>query len=126
MSSSWSNEARMNVRESTRDQRVLIVQAGGRLDATAVPEFETALRGVLERDAAAVIVDLSTASYISSSGLKAIVSTWRTLRERGGNLVLAGLNPRLHEIFEMVGFTQILRIYADVPAAEEGLRASQA
>ncbi len=113
----------MTVHETALDEWLWLVQPEGRIDALAVPELEGAFRGLLERGAVSVVVDLSEATYISSSGLKAIVSTWRALRTRGGQLVLAGLGPRLREIFEMVGFTPIFKIYDDVAAAEAALRA---
>ncbi len=112
----------MGVRKTELDSRVWLIQAGGRLDALAVPELETALHQVLDLGAVSVIVDLAEASYISSSGLKAIVSTWRALRTRGGTLVLAGLGPRLREIFEMVGFTQIFEIYDTLAEARARLK----
>ncbi len=111
----------MAVRTSPIAPRFWLVQAAGRLDAFAVPELEEAFQEALARDAVGIVVDLSEATYISSSGLKAVVSTWRALRARGGDLVLAGLGPRLREIFDMVGFTQILKIYESVEAAENAL-----
>jgi serine/threonine-protein kinase RsbW len=97
-----------------------LIQPAGRLDAAAVPELEEAFHDAIAHEAPSIVVDMSEATYISSSGLKAIVSTWRVLRARGGALVLAALGPRLLEIFEMVGFTQILQIY---PTVDEALSA---
>jgi len=108
------------VRTSVAPTGAWLIQAAGRLDAAAVPELEKAFREAIAREAPSIVVDLGEASYISSSGLKTIVSTWRVLRARGGDLVLAALGPRLLEIFEMVGFTQILKIY---PTANEALGA---
>lgn len=110
----------MAVRTSVTGTGAWLIQAVGRLDAVAVPELEEAFHEAIARDAPSIVVDLGEASYISSSGLKTIVSTWRTLRARGRDLVLAALGPRLLEIFEMVGFTQIFRIY---PTVDEALGA---
>ena len=115
----------MAVHKTALDDRLWLVQAGGRLDAAAVPELETALRELVDQGVGAMIVDLAQATYISSSGLKVIVSTWRALRARGGDLVLAGLGPRLLEIFDMVGFTQIFRIYDTAAEAQADLTAER-
>lgn len=113
----------MGVRKSALGEGRWLLEALGRLDAAAVPELEEALQGLLAEGEVSLIIDLSQASYISSSGLKVIVSTWRTLRMRKGQLVLSGLGPRLLEIFEMVGFTQIFKIYPSVAEAERALDA---
>jgi anti-sigma B factor antagonist len=103
---------------------IWLVHATGRLDAHAVPDLEAAFAALPAEGLAGVVVDLSDATYISSSGLKLIVAAWRRLRGQGRQLVLAGLGPRLREIFEMVGFTQILLLFDDVAAAQEHLRAA--
>ena len=46
-----------------------------------------------------------------------LVSAWRRAREGGGDLVLSGMQPRLVEIFEMVGFDMLFGIYPDLDAA---------
>ncbi len=96
---------------------VEVVWAQGRVDASTCPEFETALRGAATTGAPWLVVDLSRVPYISSSGLKALVTAWRGCRARQGGLSIAGLNARLQEIFNMVGFTQLFPIYGTVAEA---------
>jgi anti-anti-sigma factor len=57
-----------------------------------------------------LIVDLSEATYINSGGLRCLVSAWRQAREQDGNLVICGLNKRLHQIFSMVGVDKVFQI----------------
>lgn len=101
-----------------------LVQPSGRLDASVQPELSGVLQALIAERPAGIIIDLSAVNYISSSGLKTIVSAWREQRRNGGNLVLCGLGPRLREIFEMVGFTQILGIFDTVADAETFLRSA--
>lgn len=90
----------------------------GRLDALTVPEFESALRGHLNRGVAHVLVDFQDVTYISSSGLRALLTARRLARNQGGDVKLCRLSSRVYEIFEMVGFTQVFGIYDSVETAQ--------
>jgi anti-anti-sigma factor len=90
----------------------------GRLDALTVPEFESELRGHLDQGAARVVVDFRDVTYISSSGLRALLTARRLARSQGGDVKLCRLSPRVYEIFEMVGFTQVFGVYDSVEMAQ--------
>jgi anti-sigma B factor antagonist len=62
-----------------------------------------------------LVVNLDEVEYISSSGLKVLVSAWRLTRQNGGDVLLASLQPRIREVFEMIGFDMMFHIY-DSPA----------
>jgi anti-anti-sigma factor len=90
----------------------------GRLDALTVPKFEETLRDHLSRGTANLVVDFGDVTYISSSGLRALLTARRLAKSHGGDVKLARLSPRVYEIFEMVGFTQVFGIYDSVEAAQ--------
>ena len=90
----------------------------GRLDALTVPKFEDGLREQLNQGAAYLMVDFGDVTYISSSGLRALLTARRLARGQGGDVKLCRLLPRVHEIFEMVGFAQVFGIYDSVEAAQ--------
>jgi anti-anti-sigma factor len=90
----------------------------GRLDALTVPEFEGLLRDHLSRGTTKVLVDFQDVTYISSSGLRALLTVRRLARNQGGDVKLCRLSPRVYEIFEMVGFTQVFGIYDSVETAQ--------
>lgn len=90
----------------------------GRLDALTVPKFEELLQEHLSQGTTNLVVDFGDVTYISSSGLRALLTARRLARNQGGDVKLCRLSPRVHEIFEMVGFTQVFGIYDSVEAAE--------
>jgi anti-anti-sigma factor len=96
----------------------------GRLDALTVPKFEEGLRDHLHQGAADLVVDFGEVTYISSSGLRALLTARRLAKSQGGDVKLARLSPRVYEIFEMVGFTQVFGIYDSVEAAQTAFAAS--
>jgi anti-sigma B factor antagonist len=84
----------------------------GRLDAATVPTLEQALQRLLSDGQVKLVVDLGGVNYISSSGLRALLTTRRQARSRGGDVYLCTLHPRVKEIFEMVGFMSVFGVYA--------------
>jgi anti-anti-sigma factor len=90
----------------------------GRLDALTVPRFEGELRDHMDQGAAHIVVNFEDVTYISSSGLRVLLTARRLARGQGGDVKLCLLSPRVHEIFEMVGFTQVFGIYNSVEEAQ--------
>jgi len=99
-------------------EELRFVAPQGRLDALTVPSFEEELRKHLGGGVAHVVVDLADVIYISSSGLRALLTARRLARNQGGDVKLCRLSPRVYEIFDMVGFTQVFNIYDSVEAAQ--------
>lgn len=90
----------------------------GRLDALTVSSFEGVLHERLSQGAVCVVVDFGDVTYISSSGLRALLTARRLARSQGGDVKLCRLAPRVYEIFEMVGFTQVFGIYDSIETAQ--------
>lgn len=96
--------------ERQRDQ--LIVKPQGRLDTGTSPILEQELRQNLE-GIARVTMDFAGVDYISSSGLRVLLALDQRLRERGGRLKLVHVNEHILEIFELVGFMEMVDVEQD-------------
>lgn len=105
-------------------QGVWLVGVRGRLDHTSVPALESTLEQLMVAGNTLLVVDFSQASYINSGGLRLLVSVWRRVGREGGGLQLCGLNSRLQEIFEMVGFDQLFEMRPALTDALDSLTAS--
>ncbi len=71
------------------------------------------------------IADLTEVPYIDSTGLAFVVEIHKALQCRGGQLVLAGANPRVREILGLTRISQIVSIFDDQEAAEQALRSPE-
>lgn len=100
---------------------IYIVYVQGRLDQRLTPDLEDTLNELLAAEHYELVVDLSETTYINSGGLRSLVSAWRRAKQSDGNLVLSGLNTRLQEIFELVGFDKVFQIYPTAKAAQSSL-----
>ncbi len=96
----------------------IVVRPKGRLDAAGAPQLEQELKQRLAKGESRLIVDLTDISYISSNGLRVLLTALKNARKNGGALKLCCMNSRLAEIFEMVGFDQVFEIYNTRAEAE--------
>ena len=99
---------------------VAIISLSGRLDAAQTDRIMAAARAAIPSGADRVLLDLSEISFLSSSGLRALLLLRRDLLLRSGELRLCGLISTVHEVFAITGFTQVFAIHA---TAEEALTA---
>jgi anti-sigma B factor antagonist len=97
----------MKIEKKTEGNK-LTVKLEGRLDTNTAPELEKelneALSGVQE-----LIFDFGNLKYISSAGLRLILSTQKIMNQQG-TLVIENVNDLVMEIFETTGFADVLTI----------------
>lgn len=91
-----------------RVDNALTIKLEGRLDTTTAPELEGALREELS-EVKALVFDLTDLEYISSAGLRVLLSTQKTMN-RQGSMKLVGVSETIMEIFSITGFCDILTI----------------
>lgn len=86
----------------------LTVALEGRLDTTTAPELEAELKGCLD-GVEALVIDLQELAYISSAGLRVILSAQKRMNKQG-EMVVRHANETIMEVFEVTGFIDILTI----------------
>jgi len=91
---------------------VTIVTVQGQLVVTNRQEFKQMVLDAMEQGARTVVVDFADASYIDSSGLGALVSLSRRLRDAGGDLRLVGLSDELRTLFELTRLDALFPLFA--------------
>lgn len=80
---------------------VTVVTVEGQLIVANRQELKQVIQDALEAGARKFVLDFGPTAYIDSSGLGALVSINRKVREQGGELRLAGLNEDLRSLFEL-------------------------
>ena len=82
----------------------------GRLDTMTAPELEAELNASL-KDAESLTLDFSKLEYISSAGLRVLLSAHKAMSAKGG-MKVTHVNEIVQEVFEVTGFADILTIEA--------------
>ena len=94
--------------EKNLNAPALTVTLAGRLDTTTAPELEKELKASLD-GVTELTFDLAALEYISSAGLRVLLSAQKTMN-RQGTMKLTHVNETIMEIFEVTGFSDILTV----------------
>jgi anti-sigma B factor antagonist len=97
---------------------VVVVQVEGQLIVGNRHELKDLVQAALERGERRLLIDFSSTGYIDSSGLGALVSISKRIREVGGELRLSGLNDDLRSLFEL---TKLDTLFAITETPEQAL-----
>lgn len=100
---------------------IVTIAIKGRLDADSSPEAEKVVKEALEGQSTRVLFNLSALEYLSSAGLRVLLSTAKEMRRREGKIVLCSLNEFVKEIFEVSGFQSLIPIVDSVESGIEVL-----
>ena len=95
-----------------KEPDAVVVDVDGQLVVTNRQEFKQVVLDEVEQGARSIVVDFSRSAYIDSSGLGALVSLGKRIREAGGDLRLAGLNEDLRTLFELTRLDALFPLYA--------------
>ena len=94
--------------EQKKNQTALEIALEGRLDTTTAPQLEAELKAALP-GVESLTFDLEKLEYISSAGLRVLLSAQKTMNKQG-TMKVTHANEMILEIFEVTGFSDILTI----------------
>lgn len=97
----------LNIEKKKEGSKLKLVLAG-RLDTTTAPELEKELKASLD-GVDELVFDMASLEYISSAGLRVLLSAQKIMNKQGTMKVLH-VNETIMEIFEVTGFSDILVI----------------
>ncbi len=86
----------------------LEIAVEGRLDTTTAPQLEAELKHSID-GITALTMDFANLEYISSAGLRVLLSVQKVMNKQG-SMVVRHINETISEIFEVTGFVDILTI----------------
>ena len=88
--------------------KALEIALEGRLDTMTAPDLEAELNKTMA-DADTLTLDFSKLEYISSAGLRVLLSAHKVMSSKGG-MKITNVNEIVQEVFEVTGFSDILTI----------------
>ena len=97
----------MNINKN-QNGTALEIALEGRLDTMTAPELEAELNNSLQ-NADSLKLDFSKLDYISSAGLRVLLSAHKAMSSKGG-MKVTNVNEIVREVFEVTGFADILTI----------------
>ncbi len=98
-----------NIDVQTRDSAT-IIKPEGRLDTVNSALFNKKTEPVLE-DSKNLVIDLSSCDYLSSSGIRSLMTVMKIITGKGGNLMIAGISDEIFQVLEMTGLHNVFKIF---------------
>jgi len=91
---------------------VLIIRLKGRLDAISSPAVEKRIFEAINKGQEKILVDLTSLTYLSSSGMRMFLSITKMLRTLSGKLIVCNTPVNVLDILKMSGFDHVLELVA--------------
>lgn len=95
----------------------LVLSLTGSIDTYNAAAFHKRVDRAVDAGYTRLVFILDGLSYLSSSGIGAFTHLLRTVKARGGDLVLLGIRPQVYEVFRLLGFSQYFTIEENLDEA---------
>ena len=102
-------------------QGILVLRCEGRLDAMTAPQLEDEMNGMIDQGKIRVLLDFGRIDYLSSAGMRLLLSMTKKLKGKNGMLAICSLHEEVREIITMAGFEKILAIFPSEEEAEKSM-----
>ncbi|MGD1841207.1 MAG: STAS domain-containing protein [Thermonemataceae bacterium] len=111
--------------DTQKESSFYIIAIDGDLDASSSIVLDTAIMEAIGRDEKAILFDCNALSYISSAGLGVFMSYLNEFEQQQIYSALYSLNPKVKNVFEILGLDQLIQIYADKQEAISRFNAAE-
>lgn len=109
------------IHTSTHNAGITVVRPGvGRLTAVNAKAFKNDVAALIDNGAAHLVFDFKDVTFLDSSGLGALVGVLKKIGHRG-DLIVAGLNRDVEQMFRICRMDSVFTICRDVDAAIEAM-----
>ena len=105
----------------TRSGGTLVMTPNGRLDAASAQTFHERLLHCIDAGETSLLLDLVHLDYISSSGLRSLLTAAKRLQACDGKFAVCALTDNVRAVFQVSGFDTIIEIHPDRATALQRL-----
>lgn len=81
-----------------------VVSSAKRLDTTTAKEFDAKIAEAITPECDTLVIDMAETTYISSICLRSLLTGFKKMRAKGGQMILRNVSPTILEILEVTGF----------------------
>jgi anti-anti-sigma factor len=97
----------------------LVVGLNGYIDTYNTNFFQTQVQRVIEEGFIRLIFNCSGLNYVSSTGIGSFTTFLKAVKPQGGDVVLLELQPKVYEVFQLLGFSQYFNTQGSLDSAIE-------
>lgn len=104
------------------DCGILVVRVAGKLDGEANQYFFDCIQDELVSGKHNIVINFSDVGYISSAGLGSLVRARSRVSKSGGLIYLSRIENNLVDIFSLIGFDKVFKIFPTETEAIEAMK----
>jgi len=99
----------------TEAPRCLLLSLTGYIDTYNSNFFQKRIQKAIESGFVRLIFQCGSLNYVSSTGIGSFTAFLKTVKPQGGDLVLLDIQPKVYEVFQLLGFSQFFNIKENLP-----------
>ena len=107
----------MELTTETRADGIERIILSGRMDTAGTDQIEMRFTALTATRPARIVVDMAEVPFLSSIGIRLLLSSARAQKQRGGRIVIANPQPMVEEVFAIVAMNTLIPVYADLHSA---------
>ena len=92
------------------DNKGLVIYLTGYIDTYNSNSFQKRIAKAIDTGFIKLIFNCNGLNYVSSTGIGSFTAFLKTLKPRGGDIVLLEIQPKVYEVFQLLGFSQFFNI----------------
>ena len=111
----------LGIKITKKKNFVYTVELSGSLDSETYQKLEGELGEIIEDRIKAVILDMKELTYISSAGIRVVLSTEKSLKKKSASFAMINLQPQIKKVFDAMKILPIFNIFDDIEEADKYL-----
>ena len=116
---------KIKIEEIDEAQNCLMLTLTGYIDTYNSSFFNKRMQKAMESGFVNLIFQCGGLNYVSSTGIGSFTTIMKTVKHQGGDVVLLDIQPKVYEVFQLLGFSQFFNIKDDLDNAISFFNADQ-
>ncbi len=111
----------LKVKSNSKRPGVIVVSPIGSINANTYAILEAKVDNILKTPPDVIIFDMEFVDYISSTGIRVLLKTKKTLKETNGRMVFMNLQPQIKKVFDILKAIPTLKVFANIRELDQYL-----
>ena len=113
---------RIYLEKDPNDPNIIEMNLKGFLDTYNSSDFQREVNKIIESGTVKILFNCAELNYVSSTGIGAFTAFLKILKQKNGDLVLVSLQPKVLEVFQLLGFSKFFNILPNKDEAKKVLK----
>ncbi len=104
----------------------MVIFLNGYIDTYNSSFFQKRVAKIIESGYVQLVFNCASLNYVSSTGIGSFTAFLKTVKPKGGDIVLLDIQPKVYEVFQLLGFSQFFNVKDSLEDAEAFFKAGTA